>query len=141
MMQLLWASMHLYSTCLYPFNGFWQLLTLRSGYPQASFVYPALSSLFGYAEYRGFKLLISMDLWAAGDVKHADGSNVNAFDYYDLLKEFIHRPGYYQGPNGYPFITTFSDGGMNNDSFIGWRKQFNNQVYFVPDLDHTLGYD
>ena len=31
------------------------------------FVRPALGYLFGYAAYRGFKLYISMDLYAAGD--------------------------------------------------------------------------
>ncbi|KAF2801743.1 uncharacterized protein BDZ99DRAFT_528212 [Mytilinidion resinicola] len=90
---------------------------LNIGYPQASFVYPALVSLFGYAEYVGFKLFISMDLWAAGDVKHSDGTNVNAFDYEDLLRQFFPSSAYYKGPNGYPFLSTFSDGGMSNDSF------------------------
>lgn len=115
------------------------MLTFISGYPQAEFVYPALVSLFGYAEYRGFQLFVSMDLWAAGDVKHADGSNVNAFDYVDLLNQFITRSGYYKGPNGDPMITTFSDGGMDNASFIGWREELNSPIYFVPDLDHTAG--
>lgn len=81
-----------------------------------------------------------MDLWAAGDHKHADGSNVNAFDYGDTFRDFITRSSYYLGPNGKPFVTTFSDGGMNNDSFIGWRETLSSTgVYFVPDLDHTLG--
>jgi len=80
-----------------------------------------------------------MDLWAAGDVKHADGSNVDAFDYVDLLNDFINRPGYYTGPNGAPLITTFSDGGMTNASFLGWRQELSTEPYFVPDLDHTTG--
>lgn len=66
---------------------------------------------------------------------------MDAFDYGDLFKEFLNRTSYYKGPNGKPFITTFSDGGMHNDSYMGWRETLNNDLYFVPDLDHTEGYD
>ncbi|KAL3419640.1 glucan endo-alpha-glucosidase agn1 [Phlyctema vagabunda] len=121
--------------------------SLNIGYPQASHVYPALASLFGYTAYlnslgTNFKLFISMDLWAAGAIKHADGTSVNAFDYGDLFAEFKDNAAYYRGPNGHPFVTTFSDGGMNNDSLLGFRKQvFQDNVYFVPDLDHTEGFN
>jgi len=81
-----------------------------------------------------------MDLWAAGDVKHSDGTNVNAYDYGDTFRDFITHPSYYLGPNGKPFVTTFSDGGMDGPAFQGWRDTLSKTgVYFVPDLDHTLG--
>jgi len=40
---------------------------LNVGDSTQDFVRPALGYLFGYAAYRGFKLYISMDLYAAGD--------------------------------------------------------------------------
>ena len=99
---------------------------LNIGYPQDTFAYPIILSLFGYTEYqnsfgRPFKLLTSMDLWTAGAHKHADVTNVNAFDYGDLFGQFLHRSGYYT-VNGSPMITTFSDGGMSNVDFEGWRQ-------------------
>jgi len=115
-----------------------------SGYPQAPFVYPTLLSLYGYTEYqnslgKNFKLIISMDLCAAGCIKHPDGTNVDAFDYGGLFGEFLTRSGTYRGPNGKPMVTTFSDGGMHNDRLIGWKRSLNNNVYFVPDLGGTNG--
>lgn len=47
---------------------------------------------------------------------------------------------YYKRPNGFPFISTFSDGGLHNDVWMAWREKWANEIYFVPDFDGTDGY-
>lgn len=48
---------------------------------------------------------------------------------------------YTAGPYNYPFISTFSDGGIQNDTLEAWRyNEFANEMYFVPDFDGTSGY-
>jgi len=47
---------------------------LNIGDPTAQYVSDALGYLFGYSAYRGFKLFISMDLWASGDVCSKTGN-------------------------------------------------------------------
>ncbi|CAG8983304.1 hypothetical protein HYALB_00007432 [Hymenoscyphus albidus] len=121
--------------------------SINIGFPQAPFVFTSLVRLFDHADTLksnggNFRLFISMDLYAAGQQKHADGTPVNAFDYGDTFRDFITRPSYYLGPNGKPFVTTFSDGGMDGPSFNGWRQTLSSTgVYFVPDLDHTQGFN
>ena len=128
--------MVLLSTCTVPLYGprTSSLIPEHSGDPTAAYVRPTLDYLFGFAAYRGFKLFISMDLWAAA------ASQKTLFDYRDLLRGYIGRDAYYRGPNGMPFISTFGDGGLNADDYVRWRNEFGNNMYFVPNLDRTQGY-
>jgi glucan endo-1,3-alpha-glucosidase len=43
----------------------------------ADFIPAALNSLFGYAEYRGFKLYISLDVYASGDACYKGSTSCN----------------------------------------------------------------
>ncbi|GME35786.1 glycoside hydrolase family 71 protein [Neofusicoccum parvum] len=109
---------------------------LNIGDPSQDFVQQTLGYLFDYARdnYPEFKLFISIDLWAAGSAK----KGLDDFD--DILRDFMGHDAYYKGPNGYPFISTFSDGGLHNDVWMAWREKWANEIYFVPDFDGTEGY-
>src|SRR5436305_675356 len=114
---------------------------LNIGDPRQDFVRNSLGILLDYANSRypgSFKCFISMDLWAAGDAQPKQG----LFDYHDLLQDFMGHPAYQRGPapNNYPFVSTFADGGLTNDTWDTWRRGWANEVYLVPDFDGTLGY-
>lgn len=108
--------------------------SLNVGDPTPAFVKTTLSYLFNYAATKGFKLFISMDLYAMG----AAGKTVD--DYYNTLAYFLGATAYYKGPNGWPFLSTFSDGGLTNTQWAAFKQTYANKLYFVPDFDSTAGY-
>ena len=76
-----------------------------------------------------------MDTWAS----KSGGNTLSAFK--DILGVFKGHDAYYKGPNGFSFVSTFSDGGFENwqwDDF--WDKEFAGEVYFLPNFDGTQGY-
>ncbi|OJD32584.1 glycoside hydrolase family 71 protein, partial [Diplodia corticola] len=109
---------------------------LNIGDPSQNFVRQTLNYMFDHARdnYPGFKLFISMDLWAAGSAK----KGLDDFD--DLLRDYMGHAAYYKGPNGYPFISSFADGGLHNTTWMDWRNKWANEIYFVPDFDGSKGY-
>lgn len=89
--------------------------SINIGDPTPSWISSALDTLFGYAESRGFKLQISLDMYASGASCAAGGASCNgAYDYTPLLKGKLGSSAYCLGPNGLAFITTFSSGGFND---------------------------
>ncbi|EKG12850.1 Glycoside hydrolase family 71 [Macrophomina phaseolina MS6] len=109
---------------------------LNIGDPSQDFVRKTLNYMFDYARdnYPDFKLFISMDLWAAGSAK----KGLDDFD--SLLRDYIGHAAYYKGPNGFPFISTFADGGLENTTWMDWRNKWANEIYFIPDFDGSAGY-
>ncbi|KKY13309.1 putative glycoside hydrolase family 71 [Diplodia seriata] len=109
---------------------------LNIGDPSQTFVRQTLNYMFDHARdnYPDFKLFISMDLWAAGSAK----KGLDDFD--DLLRDYMGHAAYYKGPNGYPFISSFADGGVHNTTWMDWRNKWANEIYFVPDFDGSKGY-
>ena len=112
------------------FDGF----ALNIGDPTPAFVRNTLTYMFNYAHGKNFKLFVSMDVYAAGNA----GKGLS--DYYPILRDFLGNPAYYKGPNGYPFISTFGDGGLTNTQWNSFKSTYANQLYFVPDFDQTQGY-
>jgi len=116
---------------------------LNIGDPSAHFLAVSLDNLFGYAEYRGFKLFISLDVYASGNScfdGHA-GACGGPVAYEAILKGRLGSPSWYLGPNGNPLISTYSSGGEQNDVWKNWKyTDFGNSLYFIPDFDETLGY-
>ena len=53
----------------------------------------------------------------------------------------IGHASWYLGPNGYPFISTYSSGGADNAAWYNFKNKFANGLYFVPGIDDTLGYN
>ncbi|TVY88433.1 Mutanase [Lachnellula willkommii] len=98
--------------------------------PNASYVAPALSSLFSHAKDRGFKLFLSMDLYAKG------GGALSDYDY--ILNDYATAGAWFAGPNGKPMVSTFSAADYTAPDFQTWRAS--NDVYFMPDFDGTSGY-
>ncbi|THH27350.1 hypothetical protein EUX98_g6839 [Antrodiella citrinella] len=110
--------------------------SLNIGDPSQLFVADTLQYMFNYAPTVGFSLHISMDIWASGD---ATGGHPELYN--DILNQYMSHDGYYQGPNGKPFLTTFSDGGLQNWQWADWKSSaLNNNTYFCPDFDGTTGY-
>lgn len=107
---------------------------LNIGDPTQAYVTTALGYLFPYAASKGFKLFISMDLAAAGGA----GKSVN--DFTTILRNNLGQTAWYRGPNGYPFLSTFSDGGLTNTQWAAFKQVWANDLYFVPDFDQTAGY-
>jgi len=107
---------------------------LNIGDPMQSFVRDTMGSMFDYALSKDFKLFISMDLSAAGEAKK------RLVDYRSLFRDFLGHGAWYLGPNGFPFVSTFSDGGLTNDAWIEWKNSLASEIYFVPNFDGTLGY-
>lgn len=81
--------------------------------------------------------------------------------YHDLLADFKGHYAYLKGPNGFSFISTFSDGGTESSNWTtfstDWASEVSNmnflleiiepadfrffkQYYLVPDFDGTNGY-
>ncbi|KAH8898047.1 hypothetical protein GQ53DRAFT_837064 [Thozetella sp. PMI_491] len=105
---------------------------LNIGDPGQQFVTDALGYLFGYANYRGFKLFISMDLAASG-------GDPNAFN--DIFKGALGWDCYYRaGPNNYPLVSTFDSAGRTNVDITNWLAVWADIIFFVPDFDDTAGY-
>ncbi|KAI9823828.1 MAG: hypothetical protein M1819_001129 [Sarea resinae] len=107
---------------------------LNIGDPTQPFVQESLGIMFDYAASNGFKLFVSMDVWASG------ASGKGPKDYVPLLQEFPGAEAWYHGPNGLPLLSTFSDGGLTSKEWGDFKNTFANQLYFVPDFDGTLGY-
>lgn len=107
---------------------------LNIGDPTQQFVTTTLSYLFDYAATKSFKLFVSMDLSALG----AAGKTVD--DYYGILSGFLGASAWYRGPNGWPFLSTFGDGGLTNIQWAAFKQTYANDLYFVPDFDSTAGY-
>ncbi|KAH7060931.1 glycosyl hydrolase family 71-domain-containing protein [Macrophomina phaseolina] len=114
--------------------------SLNIGDPRQSFVDKSLGIMFDYAakNHPNFKLFVSMDLWAAGD---ADPKQF-PIDFIPLLKKYISHDAYQRGPepNSYPMVSTFADGGLENNLWQEWRDALDNNVFLIPDFDHTKGY-
>jgi hypothetical protein len=113
---------------------------LNIGDPTQPFVRTLFNNIFDYTRdtYSGrFGLYFSLDVWASG----AAGKGVYPTDdYHSLLQDFLGHAAYYKGPNGNPFISTFSDGGLTNASWEAFKNEWGNSIYFVPDFDGTQGY-
>ena len=60
---------------------------------------------------------------------------------YDDLMNWKGHGAWYRGPNGEPFISSFSSGGMNDTQWRAWKTKYANGMYLVPDIDDTLGYN
>jgi len=66
--------------------------------PSASYVAPALTSLFSHAKDRGFKLFLSMDLSAKG------GGSLSDYDY--IFTDYATAGAWFAGPNGKPLVSS-----------------------------------
>ncbi|KAF7336343.1 Glucan endo-alpha-glucosidase agn1 [Mycena venus] len=129
--------------------------SLNVGVPSLPFVADTLRYMFDYAPTVGFHLHISMDIWASGD---ANGGHPELYN--NLLKQYMHAPGYFT-VNNLPYITTFSHGGLTNVNWTNWRELPGNYLdskltmptflrcpqvrrypphFFVPDFDGSEGY-
>ncbi|TVY25040.1 Mutanase [Lachnellula hyalina] len=98
--------------------------------PSASYVAPALTSLFSHAKDRGFKLFLSMDLSAKG------GGSLSDYDY--IFTDYATAGAWFAGPNGKPLVSTFSAAAFTAPDFTTWRAS--QDIYFMPDFDGTSGY-
>ncbi|KAF7337109.1 Glucan endo-alpha-glucosidase agn1 [Mycena venus] len=111
-----------------------QGFSLNIGDPLQPFVSTTLGYMFDYASSVGFHLHISMDIWASGD---ASGGHPEL--YTTLINGYSKIDGYFH-VNGLPYVTTFSDGGLNNSQWLDWKASLEGPIYFCPDFDGTLGY-
>ncbi|KAM0547281.1 hypothetical protein ACHAPJ_010416 [Fusarium lateritium] len=116
----------------YGIDGF----SLNIGKPNPDFVRSTMNDMFDFAAGQDFGLHISMDLWAAGDKP----DNMSVPDYKSLFVDFFGHAAYEKGSNGFPMVTTFSDGGTNNMIWVDWRDQFAEKVFLIPNLDGIPGY-
>ncbi|KAJ7832046.1 glycoside hydrolase [Mycena olivaceomarginata] len=108
--------------------------SLNIGDPSQPFVLPVVTSLFAAAQAAGtFHLHISMDLYASGDAAGGHPGLYNA-----LLKQFMGHPNYFH-VNAVPYVTTFSDGGLQNTEWFNWKVSIGT-MYFCPNFDNTTGY-
>ncbi|GME42242.1 Glycoside hydrolase family 71 [Neofusicoccum parvum] len=109
---------------------------MNIGDPTQPFVRDTMNYMFDYTrdKYPKFKLFFSLDLWASG------GAGKKLADYDSLLRDFMGHGAYQKGPNSFPFISTFGDGGTTKEVWLAWKKKWANKVYFVPDFDQTQGY-
>ncbi|SCV50154.1 uncharacterized protein FFFS_09366 [Fusarium fujikuroi] len=113
---------------------------LNIGDATRDYVSQALSYLFPYAESVGFKLYISMDVYASGDACYHGGKSCHGpSDYQWVWDSYKGSSAYYQ-IKGRPLISTFSSGGFHNDTWINWKKGLANDMFFMPDFDETDGY-
>ncbi|KAJ7354711.1 glycoside hydrolase [Mycena albidolilacea] len=108
--------------------------SLNIGDPSQPFVLPVVTNLFAAAQAAGnFHLHISMDLYASGDATGGHPGLYNA-----LLRQFMVHPNYFH-MNGSPYVTTFSDGGLQNFEWFNWKISIGT-MYFCPNFDNTTGY-
>ncbi|KAI9834977.1 MAG: hypothetical protein M1819_002700 [Sarea resinae] len=114
------------------FDGF----ALNIGDPTQPFVSKTLDILFNYTSFRypRFKLFVSMDVSAS----LASGKGPN--DYVSLLERYLGHDVWYKGPNGFPLVSTYSDGGLTSDQWDNFKQSLSKNIYFVPDFDGTQGY-
>ncbi|KAH8193612.1 hypothetical protein TruAng_012222 [Truncatella angustata] len=112
---------------------------LNVGDPTQPFVRQAFNYMFDYTRdnHPNFHLFMSMDLWAEGNAFN----KVDLEEYHALLRDFKGHPAWLLGPDGNSFVSTFSSGGLNNTNITDWLNSWENQVYFVPDIDDTAGYN
>lgn len=114
---------------------------LNVGDATLSWVTTSLQNLFNAANANGFKLFISMDVYASGAACYASGTSCNGpYDYSDIFGWVFDQPSYALGPNGNPFVSTFSSGGFVNTEWLDWKKSIGRDIYFCPDFDETDGY-
>ncbi|RSL39513.1 hypothetical protein CEP53_014001, partial [Fusarium sp. AF-6] len=122
---------------------------LNVGYPKLDWVSNTLSHLYGYADYLAgqgskFRLALSLDLYATGAWCYDKSLGTDCGgpkEYKDILKSFLGRDSYFRyGPNNFPFITSFSTGNQTDKQFATWKKEFANQMYFMPGIDDTPGF-
>ncbi|KIN03443.1 glycoside hydrolase family 71 protein, partial [Oidiodendron maius Zn] len=82
-----------------------------------------------------------MDVYASGAACYASGTSCNGpYDYSDIFGWVFDQPSYALGPNGNPFVSTFSSGGFVNTEWLDWKKSIGRDIYFCPDFDETDGY-
>lgn len=115
-------------------------IALNVGDPIQPFVRQTFNYMFDYTRdnHPNFKLFLSMDLWASGASKKGL-SPID--DYHSLLADFMgHSAWLRYGPNNLPFLSTFSDGGYHNDTWMNFRQEWGNSIYLVPNFDGTQGY-
>lgn len=86
----------------------------------------SMNYMFGYARdnHPNFKLFVSMDLYAAGNASPKQSVS----DYHDLLRDFMGHPAYQKGPNNFPLVSTFGDGGLGNSAWTQWKQGWGNQI-------------
>lgn len=115
---------------------------LNIGDPFAEFLAVSLDNIFGYAEYRGFKLFFSLDTYAAGNSCYSGRSGAcrGPLAYEALMKYRLVSPSWYLGPNGFPLLSTYSSGGKQDDTWEQWKQDFAQRMFFIPNFDETSGY-
>ncbi|PYI11000.1 hypothetical protein BO78DRAFT_304565 [Aspergillus sclerotiicarbonarius CBS 121057] len=118
------------------FDGF----ALNIGDATQSFVSDTLSYMFPYAESVGFKLYVSMDVYASGDACYKKKTSCKGpFDYQWIWDGYKGSSAYYQ-VDGKALISTFSSGGFHDTNWTEWKDGLANDMFFMPDFDETDGY-
>ncbi|KAK0645359.1 hypothetical protein DIS24_g7965 [Lasiodiplodia hormozganensis] len=104
---------------------------LNIGDPSTQFTRDVFNNMFDYTRdnHPNFKLFISMDLWSNNDTINFDG----------YFTDFLGHDAYYKGPNGYPFVSTYGNGGFSEKVWKNWRNRWGDKVYFVPDFAGMIG--
>lgn len=103
---------------------------LNVGDPEGVSARTSFNNMFDYTRdnHPDFKLFISMDLW----------SQKNLSNFNQLFTDFLSHDAYYKGPNGFPFVSTYGDGGFQQDQWKEWRDRWADKLYFVPDFAGIL---
>lgn len=113
---------------------------LNVGDPTQAFVKDTLASLFSAADNAGFKLYISVDVYASGDACYKIKTSCKGpNDYAWIFSTYKGHPAYYDY-NSKPVISTFSSGGFTHDYWKAWKTSLANEMFFIPDFDETEGY-
>ncbi|KAL1618872.1 hypothetical protein SLS54_006987 [Diplodia seriata] len=99
--------------------------------PSTQYTRDVFDNMFDYARdnHPDFKLFISMDLWSQNDTLNFDG----------FFVDFLGHEAYYKGPNGYPFVSTYGNGGFSKEKWQNWRNRWSDKIYFVPDFAGMIG--
>lgn len=79
-------------------------------------------------------MFVSLDMYASV------GAGKGLDSYYPILSGYLGHTAYYRGPNGFPFLSTFSYGSLTNTQWLAFKQTYANQLYFVPDFDGTQDY-
>ena len=54
-------------------------------------------------------------------------------DHHSLLADFLgHASWLTYCPNNLPFLSTFSDGGYHNDTWVNFRQEWGNGIFWYP---------
>ncbi|KAH7046817.1 glycosyl hydrolase family 71-domain-containing protein [Macrophomina phaseolina] len=106
---------------------------LNMGSPLEPFSRAVFDYMFDYTRdnHPDFKLFISMDLWSA--------KNLSDFD--QFFTDFLAHDAYYKGPNGFPFVSTYGNGGFSKETWQDWKNRWADKLYFVPDFAGMAGTD